>query len=159
VIPRRTPLARGAGPARRTPLIARTQLARSSAARPQPARTAPADSLPAATRAAVYARAAGRCEICGCTLRAGWRSVQHRARRGSGGSRDGGRHRLSNLLAVCGPDASAGCHHRADCGPDRYDDGHQVHRGEDPAAVPVLYRGARVLIDDQGGIRPAAVAA
>ncbi|EFC79309.1 hypothetical protein [Parafrankia sp. EUN1f] len=103
----------------------------------------------------MYERADGRCEIGGEPLRPGWRSIQHRARRGTGGTSDPGTHRLSNLLAVCGPDASAGCHALADGASDRYDNGWQVHRGDDPAAAPVLYRGARVLLDDQGGIHPA----
>lgn len=170
-LPRRSRLERGPGPARRTPLTNRAPLARGGptgqrAQTPRaprspakPARTGHADPLPADVRVAVYQRAEDRCEICGVPLRAGWRSVQHRARRGSGGSRDSGRHRLSNLLAVCGPDSSAGCHARADGASERYDLGWQVRRGGNPAAEPVLYRGVRVLLEDDGGIWPAVVAA
>lgn len=154
---RQTPLSAGPGPARRAPLD-RTSPRRAVRAPRTAAR--PADPLPPDVRAAVYTRALDQCEICGVPLRAGWRSVQHRARRGSGGSTDPGRHRLSNLLAVCGPNASAGCHALADGAPGRYNHGWQVRRGDNPATAPVLYRGgSQVLLDDHGGIHPASAAA
>lgn len=104
------------------------------------------------SRRLVDRRSAGRCEICGDRPAS---EHQHRIRRGAGGSsRNPAIHRPSSLLHVCQP-----CHVVADTATERYHNGWSIRRGEDvdPAAIPVLYRGECVLLNDQGGrtmIRP-----
>jgi len=122
-----------------------TQLARERPRRPT------ADPVPREVRTAVHARSGGRCEICGIPLQAGWRSIQHRKRRSQGGPHD-----VTNLLDVCGPNASAGCHFRADAGMGRHSMGWQVAREFDPAVVPVLLADRRwVLLTADGGYEAA----
>lgn len=152
---RRVPLApggtlgRGQAPARTTPI---RQVSARRAGQPQRRPVQVADPIPAATRALVHTRSGDRCELCGTALRAGWRSIQHRQRRGTGGSARDARHDVANLLDVCGPNSSAGCHGRADEGPDRFDRGWQVRRHEDPVVIPVVLAGARrVLLTPTGG--------
>lgn len=156
------PLERKAWPSRATgERKPRAAAGRTPAEQPEPA-VAPAhprrpgarpNPLPGSVRAAVYAREDDRCAICGVALHQGFRSVQHRQTGQYGGSRDGGRHRMSRLIAVCGVGGGSGCHGRADGAPERYDAGWLVRHGDvDPADVPVLYRGRWVLLGNGGEV-------
>jgi hypothetical protein len=105
-------------------------------------------------RAATLARSRGACEHCGLPLTATW-ELHHRLPGGMGGTaRD--RDRLSNVLAVIPS------HHNLH--PDSvHANGRRsrtfgwllsTHTGEDPAEVPVLLWGRRlVLLDDAGGFQ------
>lgn len=86
---------------RRTPLERRTPLKRGRV-RPKP-RRAPQPSRDdwQAKREAIYARAGGRCEHCGCDLSNSGMEAHHRMLRSQGGG-----HGLENLTALC-----PRCHH------------------------------------------------
>lgn len=79
-------------------------------------------------------------------------SRHHRLPRGTGGSALPGQHSLDRLLIICG-DGVTGCHgHIESARTWAFDRGFLVHRGMDPAAVPVvLASGRRVLLDAGGG--------
>lgn len=86
-------------------------------------------------RRAVRERGQGLCEIGlpGCRRTAD--GVHHRLPRGAGGSWS-----PANLLAACGS-GTTGCHGRTEHAREAaYDDGRLVHRGTDPATVPVRIR-------------------
>lgn len=122
---RRTPLARG-GPLKRT------------SSRPKrPRDTGPTKT----TREIVWARAGGRCELCGGSL-AGMRgfSRHHRRPRRMGGSRLPDTNSPANLLLVCGSATSPdGCHQRIEAKRDQaYAEGLLLHDGQDPTEVPIL---------------------
>lgn len=120
---RRTPLPRG-GPLKRT------------AVKPKRARdTGPSKT----TRDIVWARAGGRCELCGEALAGpvGF-SVHHRLPRRMGGSRRPELNTPANLLVVCGS-GTTGCHGRIESRREQaYTEGLLLHDGQDPATVPVL---------------------
>ena len=140
---RTTPIARGTGLTRRAAPTHRitVQLAESR-------------RVYAAARVVVFARAAGRCELCGGT---GPDQTHHRkARQAGGSSRTPAIQSPANLLAVCG-----WCHDMAERHEDRWDFGWKVHRGHNPGAVPVLVvlggwesEPEWVLLDDDGGRTP-----
>lgn len=122
---RRTPLARG-GPLKRT------------SSRPKRARdTGPTKT----TRELVWARAGGRCELCGGSLAGvvGF-SIHHRLPRRMGGTRRPEVNTPANLLLVCGSATSPdGCHQRIESNRTQaYTDGLLLHEGADPATVPTL---------------------
>lgn len=124
-LPRRTPLARG-GHLKRTP------------SRPKRARnTGPTKS----TKDLVWARAGGRCEVCGGSL-AGMRgfSRHHRRPRRMGGSRLPETNSPANILLVCGSATSPdGCHQRIESNREQaYADGLLLHDGQNPVEVPVM---------------------
>lgn len=120
---------------RRTPLQRGGQLKRTSS---KPRRTR--DTGPSkTTRDIVWARAGGRCELCGDALAGpvGF-SVHHRLPRRMGGSRRPELNTPANLLVVCGS-GTTGCHGRIESHREQaYDEGLLLHDGQDPAAVPVL---------------------
>lgn len=106
-------------------------------------------------------RSGGICEARtpACLAAAGGRLVagvpvsrHHRQPRGRGGSALVATHDLSNLLLVCG-DGTTGCHGFIES--ERtyaYGRGLLVHRGDDPAAIPLeLASGRLVLLDVRGG--------
>ena len=95
-----------------------------------------------AQRARLSDRADASCEICG-RYRAS--NGHHRKNRSQGGD-----HRLSNLLLLCGS-GTTGCHgwvteHPAEA----KRNGWAVWPTDDPASVPVLYRTHWVRLDDEG---------
>jgi 5-methylcytosine-specific restriction protein A len=104
------------------------------------------------TRAIVWERAGGICEFCG-DKRAD--EVHHRRNRAMGGSSDPDIHAVSSLLALC-----RDCHRAVGDFPRGAEAlGLLVPHGEaEPRDVPVQYRGRRVLLNDDGGIRPVAAA-
>lgn len=94
-------------------------------AKPKPLKRAPMDKD---VRAAVIARAAGRCEHCGRPLGAKV-DIHHRKLRTRGGDDD-----PANLMAV-----TPWCHHEQI---HKYpkaaaEAGHQVHSWEDPREIPI----------------------
>lgn len=96
-----------------------------------------ATQIPARTRAALAERSQGRCEACG---RARAEHAHHREPRGAGGTSTSDAHGLANLVHLCPP-----CHGRVEAHVDpitgelasTYELGLHVHRGDDPASVPV----------------------
>jgi 5-methylcytosine-specific restriction protein A len=138
--------------ARRTPLD-RTALAPKHSRKPSKPRRR-SSGIPAAVRAALKQRSGGECEIraAGCDIRAV--DPSHRITTGMGGRHGKAaatHHVLANLLHTC-----RGCHeqhvHRTPAV--AYWHGWALREGEDPTAVPVLYRGCWVLLDNQGGTTP-----
>lgn len=122
---RRTPLPRG-GPLKR------------NTARPKRQRdTGPTKS----TKDLVWARAGGRCEVCGGSL-AGMRgfSRHHRRPRRMGGSRLPETNSPANVLLVCGSATSPdGCHQRIESNRTRaYEDGLLLRADQTPTDVPVM---------------------
>jgi 5-methylcytosine-specific restriction endonuclease McrA len=98
-------------------------------------------------RASVNGRPA--CERCG--IYADTLDASHRLPQSASSVRNKDRHRPSALMLLCRT-----CHGDAHAHPTiAYAAGWFVRRGEDPAAVPVRYRGRLRLLDDHGGVRPA----
>ena len=64
--------------------------------------------IPQQTRERVYARANGRCEVCG--KYAPGADIHHRRIRGMGGTKDPNVHNIEGLIAVCGWGNTSGCH-------------------------------------------------
>lgn len=90
-------------------------------------------------------RSLGWCEVCG-EFRVQER--HHRRPRGMGGSSLGSTNRASNGLGLC-----HGCHRMIETNRTVAKIlGWLVPQGFDPAARPVIYRGQRALLDDDGGI-------
>lgn len=122
-LPRRTPLTRGSA-------------TKHISTPPRRARdTGPSKT----TRDIVWARAGGRCELCGGSL-AGVQgfSVHHRLPRRMGGSRRPDLNTPANLILLCGS-GTTGCHGRIESRREQaYDEGMLLHDGQDPATVPVL---------------------
>ena len=136
---RRTPLARTASAPKHTRTVSKPKR------RPS--------GIPAAVRAALKLRSGGECEIRapGCEVRA--TDASHRL-----GVKMGGRHGaaaarhhvLSQILHSC-----RGCHSLIHFAPAAaYWQGWMLRENEDPTAVPVLYRGCWVLLDNSGGTTP-----
>ena len=124
-------------PLRRTPLARGGQLQRASG-KPKRARdTGPTTT----TKDLVWARAGGRCEVCGGSL-AGMRgfSRHHRRPRRMGGSRRPDTNSPANILLVCGSATSPdGCHHRIESNRTRaYEDGLILRDDQNPLHVPVM---------------------
>lgn len=137
---RRPPLARG-GELARTPLRRKTAMRRVAAAKRTVAKQRKQrDTGPdQATKAMLWGRARGCCEICGALVTGGWPgfSRHHRSPRGMGGTRAPWVNDVSNLLLLCGTGV-LGCHGAVER--DRtvaYDAGWLVRTGEDPAGIPV----------------------
>ncbi|WP_051362657.1 hypothetical protein [Amycolatopsis thermoflava] len=103
-------------------------------------------------RAKVAARSGGMCEaaIPGACQGQG-REFQHRQAKGQQGAWS-----ASNGLWVCGHGNTDGCHgyiHRHPI--EAHLNGWSVQSWGDPLIRPVLRRGVRVLLDDEGGFQPA----
>jgi hypothetical protein len=98
----------------------------------------------ARARLIVRERAEERCELCGM---ARGTNFSHRVSRGQGGLWT-----PANGQWLCGS-GTTGCHGRLHANPDwAYRHGLMLRRGSNPTGIPVLYRGARVLLDDEGGV-------
>jgi 5-methylcytosine-specific restriction protein A len=99
---------------RRTPLVAKKQLQRRTAmARTVGKQRKQRDTGPTqATKVLLWARANGRCELCGRDLEHGFPfSRHHRRPRGSGGSTVSWINDVTNLLLLCGSATTPdGCH-------------------------------------------------
>jgi hypothetical protein len=122
-LPRRTPLARGG------------QLQRASRPKKRARDTGPS----ATTRADVWGRAGGRCEVCGNPVAGvlGF-SLHHRHPRRMGGSRRPELNSPANLILLCGS-GTTGCHGRIEANRERaYEDGLLLHDGATPTDVPVM---------------------
>lgn len=120
---------------RRTPLPRGGPLKRTSSRPKRPRDTGPSKT----TRDIVWARAGGRCELCGEALAGpvGF-SVHHRLPRRMGGSRRPELNTPANLLVVCGS-GTTGCHGRIESLREQaHTEGLLLHDGQDPATVPVL---------------------
>lgn len=91
------------------------------------------------TKELVWARAGGRCELCGGPL-AGMRgfSRHHRRPRRMGGSRRPDTNSPSNILLVCGSATTPdGCHHRIEANrAQAYDEGLLLRDGQNPEEPP-----------------------
>jgi hypothetical protein len=101
------------------------------------------------TKADVIVRDGG-CVVCGSAT--GLLDVHHRDARGMGGTADPAiAFGMANLVTLCRADHSYIEQH-----PDWAREGHlRLDAGEIPAEVPVLYRGALVLLTDDGRVEPA----
>lgn len=101
-------------------------------------------AIPAKNRRLVEQRSGGVCESCG-----DWpaSNIHHRKY-----LRRGGTHDVHNLLALCGMGNTSGCHGRAHSGAEG--EGLSIWSHQRSELIPVLYRGAWVLPDDEGGFRP-----
>lgn len=96
-------------------------------------------------RAIIIGRSDGWCERCG-----GDRAFEqhHRRPRGAGGTRRPESNLPSNGLNLC-----PACHRRVESHrAEAYEHGWLVRQTDDPAAVPVLYRGTWVLLDTLGNL-------
>lgn len=100
-------------------------------------------------------RAAAQCERCGRLLDFGPYSRHHRLPRGMGGSRDPKVHGAANLVLICGSATTPnGCHLEVESYRDlARGDGYLLYRNQNPAEAPLLYRGRRALLDNDGGIK------
>ncbi len=148
---RKTPLARGTVPLRRTRL--RQVSPKRQAAPKKSKRTRMAAAVSAKTRAVLLARSWGMCEIAlpGC-LRFGTEPA-HRLARKAGGRRGAAKvacDRASNNLWAC-----RACHNWSEARPrESYDLGLMIREGQDSAVEPVVYRGALSLLGDDGSVVP-----
>lgn len=135
---------------RTLPTLHRNQAARHH----QQKRPTSRPSIPAKVRAALAVRSEGMCEIAehGCTGTAV--DPSHRISTGMGGRKGEAaarHHVLSNLLHACRHCHSEHVHAQPAVA---YWNGWMLHEHEDPTAVPVLYRGRRVLLTDHGTTIP-----
>lgn len=122
-------------PLRRTPFERRPAAGKSKRRR---------DTGPSkATKDLLWARAGGRCEVCGGSL-AGMRgfSRHHRLPRRTGGRGPKGPevNSVANLLLVCGSATTPdGCHQRIESNRTRaHEDGLLLHDNQDPEHTPVM---------------------
>lgn len=99
----------------------------------------------------VTARSGGLCEVCGDPA---W-DVHHRHPRKAGSTKRGWIALASNALAVCRMDHNLIESRRTLA----YLLGWLVREGCDPSCAPVLYRGERVLLGDDGSVTPVKEAA
>ncbi|MGV0785194.1 HNH endonuclease [Mycolicibacterium sp. XJ775] len=103
-------------------------------------------SIPAKIRRALHERADSRCEICGEPAN----NAHHRRNKSQGGQ-----DRLANLMLLCGS-GTTGCHGEVTLNPEWAKlKGYTIHGrvdGEAPETVPVLIRGGRCLLEDDGTV-------
>lgn len=93
-------------------------------------------------------RSQGFCERCGMARAT---NVHHRKNRSQLGGNE-----LSNLLHLCGS-GTTGCHGFITANPKlSYENGWSVKSHDDPATIPVMYRGFLVRLDDLGNMWEAA---
>lgn len=101
----------------------------------------------AAVRTTIRQRADGWCERCG--LQRGT-EMHHRRTRGMGGSKQEDTNTASNALHLCSP-----CHTYITEHPrDAYNHGWSVLSHQNPADIPVEYRGDWVYLDSLGNLQP-----
>lgn len=144
---KRTPLKSGKPPERKTPLRVSRVLSNSTQTRrpngPVKARKVAKPGAAAAEREGrrlVAARSGGLCEVCALAVAREWHHRQNRSQ--------GGTWAASNGMHLCRWDHQWITEHPEQS----YRNGWSVRSGHDPAAVPVLRRGKRVLLDDEGRI-------
>lgn len=100
------------------------------------------------------------CQVCGRNLASAYLtgdySLQHRRARGMGGSRRPDTNGAANLITVCGS-ATTGDHQRIESQPQwAADYGYRIRQNQTPSEIPVFtYSHGWVLLDDQGGMKPA----
>lgn len=100
-------------------------------------------------RTAVVARSESygyaRCERCGDRPP---EQIHHRKPRGMGGTSDPAANNPANLVAICSP-----CHVTIELSrDDALVDGWLVHNSQDPAEIPVRYRGRFVQLTGDGDV-------
>lgn len=101
-------------------------------------------TIPAKIRTLLREREDNYCAKCGMTFA---NNAHHRKTRSQGGQDV-----LSNLLLLCGS-GTTGCHGWITEHPfDSYLNGWSVRRADDPAKVPLFYRGTLVYLDDLGNL-------
>lgn len=104
-------------------------------------------SIPRKVRAALHERAGDCCEICGVH---GANNAHHRRNQSQGG-----RDTLANLLLLCGSGCT-GCHGRVTLHPSWATENCYTIQGlldgDAPETVPVLIRGERCLLEDNGSV-------
>jgi len=100
---------------------------------------------------ALWVRAGGCCEVCGKRI-TGEFSRHHRRPRGNGGSSRPDTNQLTNLLLLCGSATTTdGCHARIESQRTMARGyGWLLRQHQDPAAEPVLVRGALVWLTSTG---------
>lgn len=118
------------------------ELRRATPADPKRRDTGPARAV----RELVAARSGGWCEATSCDRRA--RHIHHRRPRRLGGSKRADTNRPSNLVHLC-PEHHAAVESFRRCA---YALGLLLRDGTDPAAEPILRRGAWVLLTDDGTV-------
>ncbi|MET1062470.1 MAG: hypothetical protein ABWX71_06205 [Aeromicrobium sp.] len=131
---RKTPMKRGGELARR-PMGRAGARPRTKKSTPKRRNTGPT----ATVSSIVWARAGGRCELCGGSLAGviGF-SKHHRLPRRMGGSSRPELNTPANLIMLCGS-GTTGCHGRVESRREQaYAEGLLLHDGADPATVPVL---------------------
>lgn len=128
---RKTPMKRG-GELQRRPMGR-------AGTRPRAKRSRRDTGPSATTSSIVWARAGGRCEVCGGSLAgADGYSKHHRHPRRMGGSTRADLNTAANLVLICGS-GTTGCHGRIESNRTiAYGEGLLLHDGADPTAVPVL---------------------
>jgi len=150
---KRSPLKRGEGPTRRTPLKPTEGIPTAkSLKRGEPRPRIQRDTGPAAdVRRLVIARANGCCERCGKTV-TGQYSIHHRKPRGMGGTKDPAINSPANLLLLCGSATSPdGCHTAVErFRASAVTTGFVVAQSADPEAVPVKMRNGWWLLRSDG---------
>jgi 5-methylcytosine-specific restriction protein A len=99
-------------------------------------------------RRIIHERAQGFCERCGGEL--GF-EIHHRRPRGAGGTRRPESNLPSNGLLLCPKSHRRIESHRAEA----YEHGWLVRQTDDPATVPLLYRGTWVVLDALGNLHDA----
>lgn len=101
-------------------------------------------SIPSPVRAALRERAGDCCEICG--VRAN--NAHHRRNKSQGG-----RDTLANLMLLCGS-GTTGCHGNVTMNPKWAAESGYTIRGtvDEPETVPVLIRGERCILEDDGSV-------
>lgn len=102
-------------------------------------------AIPKKVRDRVVQRAAGTCEGCGAFRPLELHHRKYRSRLG--------KHEVENLVALCGMGnvKSAGCHGVAHSG-EGHELGWSVHSWDDPALIPVLYRGVLSWLTRDGRV-------
>ena len=105
--------------------------------RPKTPRMTAKESKQGYDRAAT--RSFGLCEVCGARQAT---QMHHRLHRSHGGNE-----RPCNLLHLC-----LWCHADAHQHSERYANGWAVRTGYDPGLMPVLYRGALMILTEDGGL-------
>jgi hypothetical protein len=102
-------------------------------------------AVPARLKSSLVERASGACEVCGSRSA---NNAHHRKNLSQGGT-----HELSNLLLLCGSGTTL-CHGwiTEHPGAAKREYGWSVWRSDEPADVPVLYRGQWVKLDNDGNV-------
>lgn len=144
---------------KRTTALSRAPLARSalhadSAARKAGPKRRAGSAIPARVRAALKLRSGGLCEIGapGCTEIA--TDGSHRIKSGTGGRKGAAavrHHVLSNLLHACRHCHSTWLHAQPAAA---YAAGWMLREHQSPLSEPVVYRGGRHLLGDDGSVSP-----